>query len=199
MKKIALLLIALLMIACNSQRTVIQIPAKHSVEMDYRDFAMYKVEIQNQGFDGLEISLENKESGKKVEGFGLGRKGRVDLHVAQANNLVITNSSSTDAHIALEIEEEALSSKISNAAKDIPFTLRNSTARSIPLIIPGVMNPNLSPFSNSGVSLKVGQEILFRQGFRNYLLLRVDESIEAGKVLDVAKLLKERKLELGLD
>tara|TARA_R110000868_G_scaffold325883_1_gene586738 strand:+ start:893 stop:1492 length:600 start_codon:yes stop_codon:yes gene_type:complete len=199
MKRIALLVITFLAMACNSQRSVIQIPAKQSVEMDYRDFAFYKVQIQNRGYDGLEVSLENKQSGKKVEGFGLGKKGKVEVYVAQANSLVITNNSATAASLNLEVQEESLGSDITKAAKVIPFTLRNSTTRSIPLIIPDVMNPNLSPLSNSGVSLKVGQEILFREGFRNYLLLRVDESIEAGTVLDVAELLNRRKQELGLN
>ncbi|PTM06411.1 MAG: hypothetical protein DA405_00295 [Bacteroidetes bacterium] len=199
MKKLGFLVITLLVMACNSQRTVLQIPAKQSVEMDYRDFAFYKVQIQNRGYNGLEVSLENKQSGIKVEGFGLGKKGKVEVYVAHANSLVITNNSSTAASLNLEVQEETLGSDLTKAAKVIPFTLRNSTARSIPLIIPDVMNPNLSPLSNSGVSLKVGQEILFREGFRNYLLLRVDESIEAGTVLDVAELLNRRKQELGLN
>jgi len=44
----------------------------------------------------------------------------------------------------------------------VSFTLRNSSLKSIPLKIPGVMNPNLSPDSNSVVSLKIGQKIFFR-------------------------------------
>lgn len=34
--------------------------------------------------------------------------------------------------------------------------------QSIPLIIPTVMNPSLSPNSSSGVSLQSGREILYR-------------------------------------
>ena len=77
----------------------------------------------------------------------------------------------------------------------VTFTLRNESAKSIPLIIPGVMNPNLSPMSNSGVNLKVGQEIFFRHKGKKRLLLTVDESLE-GKTLKVAKLIKEKKKEL---
>ncbi len=78
------------------------------------------------------------------------------------------------------------------------FTLRNNTAKSIPLIIPSVMNPNLSPFSNSGVNLEYGQEILFRANGKRRVLLVVDESIQPGKKIDVAKRIKERKKELGI-
>lgn len=46
-------------------------------------------------------------------------------------------------------------------AQIIPMTFRNGSIHSIPLVIPGVMNPNLSPMSNSGVSLEVGQKVYF--------------------------------------
>ena len=81
---------------------------------------------------------------------------------------------------------------ISVSEKTVSFTLRNESTRSIPLIIPGVMNPNLSPFSNSGVNLKPGQEIFFRHKGKKRLLLKVDETLE-GQTIKVAKLLKERK------
>ena len=80
----------------------------------------------------------------------------------------------------------------------VSFTLRNNSAKSIPLIIPTVMNPNLSPFSNSGVSLKMGQEILFKNKGRKYVLLTVSDEIQQGDVLDVDKLLKAKKKELAL-
>lgn len=74
----------------------------------------------------------------------------------------------------------------------VNFTLHNTTAKSIPLIIPTVMNPNLSPFSKSGVTTKVGQEIFFRYRGKKQLLLKVTKA-EAGKVIDVYQLLKKRK------
>ncbi len=85
------------------------------------------------------------------------------------------------------------------AADYISFTLHNGSAKSISLIIPRVMNPNLSPYSNSGVELKIGQEILFRVKGKNYILLTVDNNIKNGDVIEVDELLKQRKAELGLD
>ncbi len=79
----------------------------------------------------------------------------------------------------------------------ISFTLRNTSLKSIPLKIPGVMNPNLSPQSNSGVSLKIGQKIFFRHNGKKQLLLVVSKEYE-GQTLNVPKLIKERKKELGL-
>ena len=62
---------------------------------------------------------------------------------------------------------------------------------SIPLLIPSVMNPNLSPMSNSGVALKVGQKVYLKKGVGKVLLFTVDNGIQAGDKIDVAKLLKD--------
>jgi len=82
--------------------------------------------------------------------------------------------------------------------ESVTFTLRNNRPVSIPLIIPGVMNPNLSPFSRSGVQLVYGQEILFKEKGKRYILLVVDEQIAEGDVIDVGQLLKKRRKEEGL-
>jgi len=77
------------------------------------------------------------------------------------------------------------------------FTLHNSSLKSIPLKIPGVMNPNLSPISDSGVSLEARQKIFFKYKNRKYLLLEVSPKLNGTKV-DVAKLIEIRVEELGL-
>lgn len=87
-----------------------------------------------------------------------------------------------------------------DSAKYVDFTLRNESAKSIPLIIPNVMNPNLSPMSNSGVKLQVGQEVYFfpkgkKPLGKKEILLVVDESLK-GKVLKVNELIKLRIKEL---
>ena len=79
--------------------------------------------------------------------------------------------------------------------KYVTFTLHNGSLKSIPLLIPGVMNPNLSPMSDSGVSLKIGQKILFRYKGKKRVLLLVDDELN-GQTLQVHKLLKEKKREI---
>ncbi len=74
----------------------------------------------------------------------------------------------------------------------ISFTLHNPSVRSIALEIPGVMNPNLSPFSNSGVNLEVGQKIYFTYKGERALLLTVSEQLE-GQKINVRQLIKKRK------
>jgi hypothetical protein len=86
---------------------------------------------------------------------------------------------------------------LSAQGQSVSFTLRNNSLQSIPLKIPRVMNPNLSPMSNSGVALEVGQEVFFFQKKKKYLLLTVSDSL-AGKTLVVNELIRERKQALGL-
>lgn len=89
------------------------------------------------------------------------------------------------------------------AAWAVPMRFLNKSGRSIPLEIPGVMNPNLSPFSSSGVDLAVGQKVYFfangKKGSfkKRILLLEVTEDL-AGKDLAIDELIKARKAELGL-
>jgi len=47
------------------------------------------------------------------------------------------------------------------AQKSINFTFHNGSLKSIPLVIPSVMNPNLSPMSNSGITLDFGQVVYY--------------------------------------
>ena len=84
-----------------------------------------------------------------------------------------------------------------SAQQSASFTLKNPIAKSIPLWIPSVMNPNLSPFSSSGVTLKIGQKIYFKHKMRKRLLLEVTKDLDE-KSFNLAKLIRERKKELNL-
>ena len=86
---------------------------------------------------------------------------------------------------------------IVTAQQSVEFTLKNLTPKSIPLWIPSVMNPNLSPFSTSGVRLKIGQKIYFKHKMRKRLLLEVTTEYNE-QSLNVSNLIKERKKELKL-
>lgn len=87
-------------------------------------------------------------------------------------------------------------------AQNIPMTFHNGSFRSIPLIIPGVMNPNLSPKSNSGISLEVGQKVYFLpNGKRNSkaLLFTVDTTFKKDTVLQIDEIIRKRKIELLIE
>jgi len=80
----------------------------------------------------------------------------------------------------------------------VAFTLHNASLQSIPLKIPGVMNPNLLPNSDSGVQLETGQPIYFKYYNKKYLLLEVGSKLNGTRV-DVSELIKERIETLGLN
>jgi hypothetical protein len=84
-------------------------------------------------------------------------------------------------------------------AQNIPMTFHNGSFKSIPLIIPGVMNPNLSPFSNSGVSLDIGQKVYFfpdgKKKSKAFLFI-VDTTFKKDTILQIDKIIEKRKIEL---
>ncbi len=203
--KIFTLFISLILFSCSTSSTLVQVPANESVELDYPNIERYEATIKNKSLKGLGVAVLNKETEEQVSGFGLGIKGTAEVTVDNGNKLVLKNDSNKAIKLAVKISPKAIGETRTPATalpkdktKYISFTLQNTTAKSIPLIIPTVMNPNLSPFSKSGVDLKIGQEIIFKEKGKKYVLLVVDETIKQDGIINVAKVLKERKLELGL-
>lgn len=85
-----------------------------------------------------------------------------------------------------------------NDGRSVKFTFRNNSDRSIPLQIPGVMNPNLSPKSNSGVTLEGGQEIFFKYRGKKTLLLRICDE-KPGDVVLVDEVIAKRTAALDAE
>lgn len=84
--------------------------------------------------------------------------------------------------------------------QNIPMTFHNGSFFSIYLSIPGVMNPNLNPKSNSGVSLDVGQVVYFFPNGKNgkkELLFKVSPTWKKDTILQIDEIIKFRKKSLG--
>ena len=84
--------------------------------------------------------------------------------------------------------------------QNIPMTFHNGSFVSIYLSIPGVMNPNLSPKSNSGVSLDAGQVVYFFPKGKNgkkEILFTVAPTWKKDTILQIDKIVKTRKKALG--
>jgi len=77
------------------------------------------------------------------------------------------------------------------------LSFENRSDASIPLEIPGVMNPNLSPNSKSGVTLERGQKVYFRLDGRRALLLEIKDE-QDGQVVVVNELIAKRTAELAM-
>ena len=110
--------------------------------------------------------------------------------------LVLTNESNSSVELQYQTSEGYIA-----PAKDsdgVKLTFHNGSLASIPLIIPGVMNPNLSPLSDSGVSLGYGQKVFFKEKGKQYLLFEIDETFKDGDQLEIQDLIKARKKELGI-
>jgi hypothetical protein len=78
----------------------------------------------------------------------------------------------------------------------ISMTFHNGSLKSIPLNIPGVMNPNLSPLSNSGIELEPGQKIFYfpngKKG-KKELLFEVDNTFGKDTILQIDEIIKQKK------
>ena len=195
MKKV--LVIIGIFVACYqlAAKEKINIPALKSVELKYSAFATHNVKLSNKSRKQIDVSVINPATNKQVSGFGLGPLGSEVLYVSEGNILKLKNTSAKEVSLTLTFVERIPIEPIISNEEMIRFTLHNSSLKSIPLIIPNVMNPNLSPMSNSGVSLKRGQKIYYRKGLSKILLFTVDKGIANGDKIDVAKLVKELKNE----
>jgi len=79
----------------------------------------------------------------------------------------------------------------------IPMTFYNGSLKSIPLRIPGIMNPNLSPLSNSRISLEPGQKVFFFQKGKKgkqELLFEVDTTFRKDTIIRIDEIIKQKRL-----
>lgn len=77
------------------------------------------------------------------------------------------------------------------------MTFHNGSLKSIPLQIPSVMNPNLSPLSDSGVTLEVGQKVFYfpngKKG-KKELLFEVDVTFKKDTILQIHEMIRKKQL-----
>lgn len=187
MKKVLFIAFTFLGIFHIAAQEKINVKSGTSLELTYDDFQTSVVEIKNQSSQSFNIKVEDSSSQEWIKGFGLGPKGKEIVDVQPGQVLIFENNSNKDIQVALNFIQRKAPIKLVNANKMITFTLHNSSAKSIPLVIPNVMNPNLSPFSDSGVKLKIGQKIYYKKRGKKQLLLVVDDTIKDGDKIDVAK------------
>ncbi len=184
--KIGVLLITLTWFTVAHGQSVVEIPASSRVTIGYPDSEDAALALKNKSSQGIDVATVNKVSGVQISGFGLAPFGKATVAVGPLALLELHNKSDEAVRLSYEITK-AVKNEVGEDERFVSFTLRNETLKSIPLIIPGVMNPNLSPQSNSGVRLKIGQEIKYKKGGRAHLLLIVDNSIKEGDVLFVGE------------
>ncbi|MGB0431946.1 MAG: hypothetical protein ACPGLV_15840 [Bacteroidia bacterium] len=194
MKTLSFILLTCTFTSVYAKEYTLELKAFETKTIWYDEFKTEDVEIINNSVSSINVAVIENKTGKTIKGFGLNKMAKATLLVNENGKLKLANESGRNIKIQLKTITRIIKEKTGDVY--VQFTLRNNSAKAIPLIIPTVMNPNLSPFSNSGVSLKIGQEIYFKNKGKKEILLIVDDSIKNGSKLDVAKLIDERKKEL---
>ena len=194
--KRTLLIILFTPLLIYSQRietSKILIPPKQIIHINYPLLRNYNFKIWNKSKLDLTISTHKKETDSIIKKFVLVKDSSALLGIS--NKMYIQFENKYLANIKVEYSFQNGTSIKKNKRKSLTpqraFYLENNTAQRIPLRIPGIMNPNLSPFSRSGVDLKNGQKIYLDFNGKRILILEVTDSIKHGDRIDIATLINK--------
>ena len=174
----------------TSNISEISIPPKQIVRIDYPLSKTFKTKIFNKSKFFLGISLLNRENDSLYKNLTIEKGGSRTLIVLNSQYLQFENRYLGSLKVVYTIEKgnQKPNKSVKNLTPQRAFYLENNTAQKIPLHIPGVMDPNLNPFSRSGVDLKNGQEIYLKINNKKLLILTVTDTIPHGARIDVASL-----------
>ena len=193
MNKISLFFFLLVSLAFGQkgERSQLILPPKQIVQINYPLYQGFNVKIWNKSKFDLGVSAREQKTDSLVKGFGLDPGSSAVLEVNKGLYLQFENRylASLKVEYTLQKGVEGKKKSTKPLTPQRAFYLENNTAQSIPLRIPGVMNPNLSPFSRSGVDLPNGQKIFLDLNGKRILLLTVTDSIPHGARIDVANLI----------
>ena len=173
----------------QAQEGEVQLEGKQQLSLFFHQDAAYAVRLRNKAMSTVNVRVMHHLSGAFVRGFGLAPKGKATVTVETQEELLLENTTKRQATIQYALKKNKLKNDVS--ATSIRFQLFNSTKTTIPLWIPGVMNPNLSPNSKSTVILKIGQIVYYKSKGRKQVLFEVDERLLPDAVIDVAALIQK--------
>ena len=186
-------LISLTAVAQKANRSELIIPPKQVVQIDYPLYQGFNVKIWNQSKYVIGISARDKQTDSVSKSFGLNKGSTTLFEVNKGMYLQFENRFLAPIKVAYILQKGITGAK-KNTRPLTPqraFYLENNSAQSLPLRIPGVMNPNLTPFSRSGVDLPDGQKIYANVNSKRILILTVTDSIPHGARIDVARLIEQ--------
>ena len=174
-------------------RSELILPPKQIVQINYPLFKGFIVKIWNESKYVIGVSARDKKTDSLRKSFGLEKGSRAILEVDEDQYLQFENRFLTPIKVAYMLEKGTPGSKKTNRplTPQRAFYLENNTAQTLPLRIPGVMNPNLEPFSRSGVDLPNGQKIYLELKGKRILLLTVTDTIPHGARIDIARLIEK--------
>ena len=175
------------------ERSQLIIPPKQIVQVDYPLYKGFNVKIWNKSKFDVGVSARERKTDSLRKGFGLEKGSNAVLEVNQGLYLQFENRYLAPIKVEYALVK-GLGEKEKTRTPLTPqrtFYLENNTAQSLPLSIPGVVSPKLSPFSRSGVNLPNGQKIYLNFKGDKILILTVTDSIAHGTRIDVAYLIEK--------
>ena len=174
-------------------RSQLIIPPKQVVQIDYPLFKGFNLKIWNQSKFTVGVSTKDKLTDSILKSFNLVKKNNTLLEVSKDMYLQFENQFIVPLKISYIIRKGSFLEQKSfeSLTPQRAFYLENNTAQSLPLSIPGVVSPKLSPFSRSGVNLPNGQKIYLNFKGEKILILTVTDSIAHGTRIDVAYLIEK--------
>ena len=172
----------------QQEKSTIILSPKQVVQLDYPNFKGYVVKIRNKSKFDLGVSARLKENDSLQKGFGLSKGANATLAIEEEMYLQFEN------RFLAPLKVEYIVFKGTGKRKQDCYTTTgvlfgSTTMQSLPLKIPGIMNPNLSPYSKSGVDLPIGQKIYIKTPGKDLLIFTVTDTIPKGARIDVADLI----------
>lgn len=175
----------------QQEKSTIILSPKQVIQLDYPNFKGYVVKIWNKSKFDLGVSARLKENDSIKKGFGLSKGANATLAIEEEMYLQFENRFLAPLKVEYIVFKGKLGKKKVGrpATPQQGFYFVNTTAQSLPLKIPGIMNPNLSPFSKSGVDLPIGQKIYLKTPGKDLLIFTVTDTIPKGARINVADLI----------
>lgn len=177
----------------KGERSTLIIPPKQVVQIDYPFYQGFNVKIWNESKFVLGVSAREKVTDSVCKSFGLEKGKNELLEVNKGMYLQFENRFLAPLKVSYTLRKGSTGNKktTESITPQRAFYLENNTAQTLPLRIPGVMNPNLTPFSRSGVNLTNGQKVYLDLNGKRLLILTVTDSIPHGARIDLAFLINQ--------
>ena len=171
-------------------KSTLIIPPKQVVRIDYPYMKGFTVKLWNKSKFELGVSAREHHTDSLSKGFGLNKGSFATIQVADKHYLQLENRFIAPLKVEYTLFKTGPGkNKKTVVDRTVGFYLVNTTAQTLPILIPGIMNPKLTPFSQSGVELPWGQKILLKTPGKDLLLLTVSDTIRKGARIDVADLI----------
>ncbi len=171
-------------------RSTIIIPPKQVVVINYPLLKGYTIKLWNESNFDVEVSARNQETDSIYKSISVAKNKQTRFNIDHDQYLQLENRFFASLKIEYIIfKGPPGKGNKTTSARTAGFYLVNTTRQTLPIHIPGIMSPRLSPFTNTGVELPLGQKIFLKTPQENLLILTVTDTIQKGARIDVADLI----------